>query len=125
MLHIASVPMADILGISAELSKNVVIKQSINRLQQEVIKGSSLSKPMAEDNNFLPMMTQMVNVGETTGKLDVTLTAVADSFETEATAKMNKLIELIQPVMITAVGILIGIIALSLVTTMYSIYSLV
>ena len=122
ILQKASVPMADILGITAEGSNNVLIKQSLSHLQQEVLKGASLSQPMAEDDKFLPLMTEMVGVGETTGKLDVTLMAVADSFEEEATAKIDKLIQLIQPAVIVGLGAGVGIVALSLITTMYSMY---
>ena len=122
ILQRASLPMAEILSIATESSNNIVIKQSLTNLQKEVLKGSSLSKPMAEDDNFLPLMTQMAGVGEATGKLDVTLSAVADSFEAEANDKTDKLIQLIQPAVIAVLGTVVGLIALSLITTMYSIY---
>jgi len=67
-------------------------------------------------------MVQMVRVGEETGNLDVTLLAVARSYEAEAEDKTRSLISLIQPVMTLAIGLVIGGIAFSLVSAMYSIY---
>ena len=67
-------------------------------------------------------MVQMIRVGEATGKLDVTLTAVADTYELEASEKMANLSELIQPTIIAVLGIVVGFIAMTLVSTMYSMY---
>jgi len=70
----------------------------------------------------LPMMVQMVKVGEETGNLDVTLLAVAQSYETEAEDKTHALVDLIQPAMTLVIGVVVGLVALSLVSAMYSVY---
>ena len=88
-----------------------------------MLKGGSLSEAMAHNEVFLPLMTQMTKVGEATGKLDITLNAVADSYELEAMNKLENLIELIQPAIIVVLGVVVGAIALTLVSTMYSMYS--
>ena len=68
------------------------------------------------------MMVQMVRVGEETGNLDTTLMAVARNYEAEAQDKTRSLIALIQPTMTLIIGLIIGLIALSLSSAMYSIY---
>jgi type IV pilus assembly protein PilC len=70
----------------------------------------------------LPMMVQMVKVGEETGNLDNTLMAVAQSYETEAEEKTRALIAMIQPAMTVIIGLVVAIMALTMVTAMYSIY---
>jgi type IV pilus assembly protein PilC len=68
------------------------------------------------------MMVQMVKLGEETGNLEVTLNAVAQSYEVEAKDKTRSLIELIQPFMTLVIGGVVGFIALSLAMAMTTIY---
>ena len=68
------------------------------------------------------MMVQMVRVGEEAGNLDNTLLAVARSYEAEAEDKTRYLISLIQPAMTLGIGLVIGLLALSLTSAMYSMY---
>jgi type IV pilus assembly protein PilC len=77
---------------------------------------------MSRRNLFLPLMVQMVGVGEETGNLDTTLTTVAQSFEVEAEDKTSAAIGLIQPLMIVIIAVVVGFIAISMVSAMYSIY---
>jgi type IV pilus assembly protein PilC len=67
-------------------------------------------------------MVQMVKVGEETGNLDSSLLAVAQNYETEAQDKTKSMISLIQPIMTLIIAGVVGLIALSLVSAMYSIY---
>jgi type IV pilus assembly protein PilC len=87
-----------------------------------MLKGEGLSRPMAKNTVFLPMMVQMVKVGEETGNLDTTVMAVAQSYETEAQDKTDHMIKLIQPTMTLLIGGMVGLIALSMMSAMYSIY---
>jgi type IV pilus assembly protein PilC len=67
-------------------------------------------------------MVQMVRVGEETGNLDTTLLAVSRSYEAEVEDRTRSLIALIQPTMTIIIGLIIGLIALSLSSAMYSMY---
>lgn len=122
ILYNAGMAVPEILTLVVETSNNLVIKDSLTRIQQGVLKGEGLSRPMSEDPNFFPMMVQMVNVGETTGSLDKTLTATADTYEVEAEDRMRNIIGLIQPAIIIVLGVMVAFIALALVSAMYSIY---
>ena len=77
---------------------------------------------MSKNPIFLPMMVQMVKVGEETGGLDTSLIAVAQNYESEAQDKTKSLINMIQPVMTLAIAGVIGLIAVSMISAMYSIY---
>ena len=122
ILYQAGLSMPKILSSVIENSNNLVIKNALTQVQQEVLAGENLSQPMAKSSYFLPMMVQMVSVGERTGNLDVTLLATAENYETEAEDRMRSLIGFIQPAITLVIGIVVALIALSLVTAMYSVY---
>jgi len=103
-------------------SGNRVMAKALVDVQEDMVKGEGLSRPMAKNKLFLPLMVQMVRVGEETGNLDTTLLAVAQSYEAEAEDKTRSLIALIQPAMTLIVGGIIGLIALTLTSAMYSVY---
>ncbi len=122
MMHKAGVPMLDIMDTVIENSNNLAIRQALTNIQRDVLKGASLSDAMSYNEIFLPLMVSMTRVGEATGKLEITLNAIADTYEIEASNKMNNLIELIQPTVIAVLGVVVGFIAMTLVSTMYSMY---
>jgi type IV pilus assembly protein PilC len=123
LLFRTGLPLTEILPLLIQSSRNLALSQALTDVQQDMIKGEGISKPMAKKNRlFLPMMVQMVRVGEETGNLDATLLAVARSYEAEAGDKTRYLISLIQPVMTLAIGLIIAGMAFSLVSAMYSIY---
>ena len=122
LLYRAGLPLTEIMPLAIQGSGNRVIVEALTDVQQDMLKGEGLSRPMAKNNLFLPMMVQMVRVGEETGNLDTTLLSVAQNYEVEAEDKTRSLIGLIQPTMTLIIGLVIGLITLSLVSAMYSVY---
>lgn len=122
LLYGAGLPLPEIMTFAIEGSNNKVIAKALTGVQQGMLKGEGLSRPMAKNPLFLPMMVQMVRVGEESGNLDATLLTVAQSYETEAEDKITSAIGLIQPAMTLIIGLIVGLIAMSLVSAMYSIY---
>ncbi len=122
LLFRAGLPLPEIMHLVIESCDNKVVKKVLTDVHQDMLKGEGLSQPMAKSKLFLPLMVQMVRVGEETGNLDVTLAAVAQNFEAEAQDKMRSLIALIQPTITLLIGIVVAFIALSLVSAMYSMY---
>ena len=122
LLFHAGLPLTEIMPLVIEGAKNKVVIEALTQVQQEMLKGEGLSKPMAKNPLFLPMMVQMVKVGEETGNLDTTILAVAESYEIEAKDKSDAVISMIQPAMTLIIGGIIAVIALSMVTAMYSMY---
>jgi type IV pilus assembly protein PilC len=122
LLFAAGLPLTDIMPLVIQGSNNRVVAQALYNVQTDMLKGEGLAKPMAKNPIFLPMMVQMVKVGEETGSLDATLIAVAQNFEAEATEKTKTLIGMIPPIMTIVIAGFVGLIALSMVSAMYSIY---
>jgi len=122
LLFAAGLPLTEIMPLVIQGSNNRVISQALYGVQADMLKGEGLARPMAKNPIFLPMMVQMVKVGEETGSLDSTLTAVALNFEAEASEKTKTLIGMIPPIMTIVIAGFVGLIALSMVSAMYSIY---
>jgi len=122
LLFRAGLPLPEVMSLVIDSSKNEVVKKVLTDTQEDMLKGEGLSRPMAKSKLFLPLMVQMVKVGEETGNLDVTLLAVAKDFETEAEDKMRSFIGFIQPAITLIIGIVVAFIALSLISAMYSMF---
>jgi type IV pilus assembly protein PilC len=115
-------PLPEVMSMTIYNSNNRVVGDNLTAVRQELIRGEGLSRPMAKRKLFLPLMTQMVKVGEETGNLDNTLDTVADSFEMDSSEKTKAAVALIQPVMTIIIGLLVGFVVLAMVSAMYSIY---
>jgi type IV pilus assembly protein PilC len=122
LLFKVGLPLPEIMTQAIRSTKNKVVVKALTEVQQELIRGEGLSKPMAKRELFLPLMVQMVGVGEETGNLDSTLTTVAQSYEVEADDRTTTAIGLIQPALVVVVAVVIGFFAISLLSAMYSIY---
>ena len=115
-------PLPEVLGMTIQGSTNKYVSEQMTEVRQELLRGEGLSRPMSKRRIFLPLMTQMVKVGEETGSLDNTLLTVADTFDVEAADKTAAAIALIQPMMTIVLGGVIGFIILGMMSAMYSIY---
>jgi type IV pilus assembly protein PilC len=122
MLVKIGLPLPEVLTMTIHSSNNKIVVENLTEVQQALIRGEGLSAPMAKRKLFLPMMTQMVKIGEESGNLDNTLATVAESFEIEAGDRTRSAVALIQPVMTIILGLVIGFIVLSMLGAMYSMY---
>jgi len=122
LLFRVGLPLPEIMNLAVHGANNKVVAKELSEVQQELIRGEGLSKPMSRRKTFLPLMVQMVGVGEETGNLDNTLTTVAQSYEIEAEDRTSSAVGLIQPAMVVIIALVVGFIAVALVSAMYSIY---
>lgn len=122
LLYGSGLPLPEIMTLVIQGTNNKAMAKALTEVQQSMIAGAGLSGPMARDKLFLPLMVQMTAVGEETGNLDNTLSTVAESYEAEADDKTKAMVALITPAMTVFIGLIVGFIALSLLSAMYSIY---
>ncbi|UCD22457.1 MAG: type II secretion system F family protein [Chloroflexota bacterium] len=122
MLVRIGLPLPEVLGMSIGASNNKFVAENLIGVQQDLIRGEGLSRPMAKRQLFLPLMTQMVRVGEETGNLENTMATVADNFEVLAADKTKAAIALIQPALTIFIGLVVGFLVLAMFSAMYSIY---
>ena len=122
LLYGSGLPLPEIMTLVIQGTNNKAMAKALTEVQQSMIAGAGLSGPMAKDKLFLPLMVQMTAVGEETGNLDNALSTVAESYETEADDKTKAMVALITPAMTVFIGLIVGFIALSMLSAMYSIY---
>jgi type IV pilus assembly protein PilC len=122
ILYKSGLPMTEILPMVIEGTPNKFVAKALNGIRDDMLGGEGLSHPMTKHPVFLPMLVQMVRVGEETGNLDNTLMAVAQNYEAEADDRTRAFMAMIQPVMTIVIGLFVGLMALSLISAMYSIY---
>ena len=80
------VPILTSLGVVGETSGNWVIAQATQRIAESVRTGQSITKPLADEPVFPPMVVQMMAVGEDSGSLDTMLDKIADFYDAEVEA---------------------------------------
>jgi len=122
LLFKVGVPIPEIMNMVVQGSSNLIIKNNLAEVREELIRGEGMFKPMQKRPVFLPLMVQMTGVGEETGNLDNTLATVARAYEDEADDKTSGAIAMIQPAITVVIGLVVALIALSLVSAMYGIY---
>ncbi len=122
LLFSSGLPLPEIMTMIIQGTNNKAMELALTEVQAGMIAGGGLSGPMAKNKLFMPLMVQMTAVGEGTGNLDNTLTTVAESYEVEADDKTKTMVALITPAMTVIIGAIVGVIAIALLSAMYSIY---
>jgi type IV pilus assembly protein PilC len=117
----SGVPILEGLEITARTSGNAVVEDAIMAVRKAVEEGKTISEPLAETKVFPPMVVQMINVGEQTGALDQMLSKIADFYEEEVDTAVQGLMKLIEPLLITFLGGIIGTIVTAMYMPMYTI----
>lgn len=113
------------MEISTRVVGNAVLDMYMENAIEDVRKGLALSTVIEKINVFPPMFSSMVSVGEESGALDDILLKTAAFYDDEADAAISAMVASIEPVMIVALGIVIGFIILSVVLPMMSAYQAV
>jgi type IV pilus assembly protein PilC len=111
----AGVPMLNALEVVKDTAGNAVVSLAVQKIHEEVRQGGTISKPMTRDKLFPPMVTQMVAVGEETGKLDDMLEKIAEFYDMEVENSVDSLTSVLEPIMVVLIGGVVG----SVVVGMY------
>lgn len=122
VLFSAGLSLTEAVPLIGQSCNNQAIASGFQDIHQKMMKGEGLSRPMSENRFFLPLMTQMVRVGEETGNLENTLMTVSRTYSAEAEYKLKSLIAMIQPTMTVVIGMIIALLALSMTSALYGIY---
>ena len=120
-LTASGVPILDGLEITAKTAGNAIIEDAIMAVRKSVEEGKTISEPLAETKVFPAMVVQMINVGEQTGALDQMLSKIADFYEDEVDTAVAGMMKLIEPLMISILGVVIGTIVAAMYLPLYSI----
>jgi type IV pilus assembly protein PilC len=119
----SGVPILEGLEITARTSGNSIVEDAIMSTRRSVEEGKTIAEPLKGTDVFPAMVVQMVAVGEQTGALEVMLSKIADFYEDEVDEATANLLALLEPVMISFLGVIIGGIVISMYLPMFDLIS--
>jgi type IV pilus assembly protein PilC len=125
LLFRAGLPIPEVMTLTIQATGNRVVARALSEVEQGMLRGQGMAKPMTNRKVFLPLMVEMTKVGEETGNLDDSLIMVAENFEIEADRRTQALLGMIEPVMTIIMGLGVGFLAMSVFMPIYSSLSLV
>ena len=118
----AGVPLMQALDLVGRAANNKAIEDALRSVRESVRLGRSFSAPLARAAVFPPMVSQMVSVGEESGSLPDMLENIAAMYEAEVDAASEQLTSMIEPIMMTVLGLLIGGMVVALYMPMFTMY---
>jgi type II secretory pathway component PulF len=124
MLMRSGISILDNLKIVSSTVGNTVISREIRKLRERVMEGSGISQPLKESEVFTPLVTQMISVGEQSGKLDEMMAKVSKYYDLEVEYTIKNLSTLIEPVLIIIIGGMVLFLALAVFLPMWDMASL-
>ncbi|HEX6590418.1 MAG TPA: type II secretion system F family protein [Moraxellaceae bacterium] len=104
----AGVPLIDALVACAGAAGNVVYRDAILKIRDDVATGQQLGFAMRQTGIFPSMALQMVSIGEESGALDAMLDKVANYFEAEVDNAVDGLTSMMEPLIMAVLGVLVG-----------------
>jgi type IV pilus assembly protein PilC len=119
----AGVSLPEALRVATESLRNKVYIQSLSSVNEAMLEGQGIAGPLAKTALFPATAVQMLRVGEDTGTLDNQLEVTAQYYETELDYKIKKLTSLFEPAVIVVMGLLVGFVAVALVSAMYGVFN--
>lgn len=103
------------LNIAREIVGNTVMAQALGHVARRVREGEGLATPLAEAGILPTLATQLIRLGETSGRLEQLLAQVADIYERDVQSTLKRLLTLAEPVIIITIALLVTVIILSVV----------
>jgi len=116
----SGVPLLQMLNITADAVNNVHITASIEKAEEKVKGGKSLSESLQGDPNFTELVPNMIHIGEQSGALENMLSKSADYYEKEVDQEIKTISTLVEPVLMIMMGIVAFIIVAAILLPIYS-----
>ena len=117
----SGINVTEALKIVANTLTNYYYKKSIEKGMEQIQKGISLSKIIASNGKIFPVLvTQMIEVGEETGKTEAVLMKLAEFYEEEINQITKNMSSIIEPVLMVLIGGAVGFFAIAMLQPMYS-----
>ncbi len=118
----AGVPLSEAMDVAADACNNRPAASALRSAREQMLSGEGIAGPLADAGVFPAAAVQMFRVGEDTGSLDDQLDVVANFYEKELDEKVKQITTLMEPAVLIVMGVIVGFVALALVSAMYGIY---
>jgi len=115
----SGVPLLQMLSITSDAVNNVHIQRAIHKAIEKVKGGKSLADSIENDPNFLPLVPNMLRIGEQSGAIEQMMSKVADYYEKEVDNEVANISSIIEPVMMVVLGVVAFIIVAAVLLPIY------
>lgn len=119
-LYSSGIPMVECLERASSILGNSYVDEKFQKLIDEVKQGAALSSAIQRTEIFDSMFCSIIYVGEESGSLDDILTKTSDYYEEESDSAVQRLVAMLEPLMIIVLGIMVGLIVASVLPALYS-----
>ncbi len=117
----SGVPLLQAVKNARDIIGNYAVSSALERVSGEIKEGKGISKPLSDANIFPELAMSMIRVGEETGRLEVMLLKVADSYEKSLKTSLKRFISILEPALILGMAFITGFIVISLLMAIFSI----
>jgi type IV pilus assembly protein PilC len=119
----AGVDLPRSVAVTADSANNAVYHKALEGVREAMMEGQGLAGPIARSGLFPGAARQMFRVGEETGTLDQQLEVAAEYYSRELEVKLDRATALFEPAIIIFMGVVVGFVAVALISAMYGIYN--
>ena len=119
----AGVDLPRSMAVTADSANNAVYHKALEGVREAMMEGQGLAGPIARTGLFPGAARQMFRVGEETGTLDQQLDVAAEYYNRELETKLERATALFEPAIIIFMGVVVGFVAVALISAMYGIYN--
>lgn len=115
------VPLLKSLSIVVSIAQNRVLADALNEAQTNIEKGATIADALRDSKVFPPIVHHMVATGEMSGQLEQALVRIADMYDEEVEASSRSLTSLLEPLVLVAMGVVVGFIVLAMLLPIFEI----
>lgn len=119
----SGIPILDAMIITRDTLGNKAMERVIDEVADKIRSGKSIAEPMEKSGYFPPVLIQIIDLGERSGRLDTMLTQAAQSFDRRTSASLKLFTAALQPVIVVFMALIIGFVVLSVILPMLSLQS--
>jgi len=117
----AGVPLPETMAAAIESTNNAVFERHLRVARDEMLEGEGVADPLARTELFPLAAIQMIRVGEETGTLDQQIESAANFYAVETEYKLKRLTDLFEPAVVIFMGLIVGFVAVALISAMYGV----
>lgn len=118
----AGLPMMTALEIVSKTMKNILYRQLLEKVREEVAKGVPMSEPIAQSDLFPPMVSHMIKVGEETGEVEEMLNRLADYYDEEVEIATQTVMAALEPMIILILAAIVIVLVAAIMSPMIAMY---
>lgn len=123
LLVSAGLPFLECLEIVSQGLSNLLFRNALRDASKQVERGINLSVPLRNNPLFPPILSQMLVVGEETGKIDEVMLKISNFFESDVERSLKNITVALEPLIMILLGLVVGVLIFSIVTPIYKLTS--